>query len=133
MLANALASYATINDNLELLGEVSYTLSDLKKSRDNVFYDIAVLIQSKARPLETELGAFLVKPEDITAQQSLIEQYMQVLPKNALPSPPPKHPPPISNSSSAKWTNSLKTNSTGSFYYSSPTTLPSSTSISMLA
>ena len=80
LLANAVASYATINDNYELLGEVSYTLSDLKKSRDNIFYDIAVLIQSKARPLETELSAFLIKPEDITGHQTLIEQYMQVLP-----------------------------------------------------
>lgn len=80
-LIRAIAAYASLNNNHKLLGEVNYTPSTLNKSRDNIFYDIAVLIQSKAKQYELELADFLIKPEDITGQQSLINRYILAVPE----------------------------------------------------
>jgi hypothetical protein len=80
-LIHAVSAYATVTDNYILLGEVNYTASHLSNARDTVLFDIATLIQSKAAPLETELAAYLIAPEDITGQQALIEQYSQALPE----------------------------------------------------
>jgi phosphate uptake regulator len=80
-LSNALAAYASLNNNYELLGEVNYTPSALNKSRDNILFDIATIIQNKAKLYETELADFLIKPEDITGQQTLIDQYIEAIPE----------------------------------------------------
>ncbi|MCD4666053.1 MAG: carboxypeptidase-like regulatory domain-containing protein, partial [Bacteroidales bacterium] len=80
-LSRALAAYASLNSNYQLLSEVNYTLSTLNKSRDNIFYDIAVLIQTKAKQYEVDLANFLIKPEDITGQQALIDQYIEAVPE----------------------------------------------------
>lgn len=80
-LSRAMAAFASLNNNYQLLSEVNYTLSALNKSRDNIFYDIAVLIQNKAKQYETELAEFLIKPEDITGQQTLIDQFIEAVPE----------------------------------------------------
>lgn len=80
-LINGISAYASITENYTLLGEVKYTPSQLKTARDTIFYDIAVLIQSKAAPLETELAKYLIKTDDITGQQALISQYTEALPE----------------------------------------------------
>lgn len=60
-LSRALAAYASMNNNYELLGEVNYTQSAFNKSRDNILFDLATLIQNKARLYETELADFIIK------------------------------------------------------------------------
>lgn len=80
-LSRALAAYASMNNNYELLGEVNYTQSAFNKSRDNILFDLATLIQNKARLYETELADFIIKPDDITAQQALIDQFFEAVPE----------------------------------------------------
>lgn len=80
-LINGLVAFASFNENYQLLGEINYTPSELKQARDTIFYDKAALIQAKAKPLETELGDFLITPDDITNQNALLEQYATAIPE----------------------------------------------------
>jgi len=77
----ALVAYATVKKNYVLLGEVNYTKSDLENSRDNILYDRARLIHTKAQSLELELLDYFIGTPDITAIDTLSKEFNIAIPE----------------------------------------------------
>jgi len=80
-VSRAIVAYATVTKNYQLLGEVNYTKSDFTTARENILYDRAILVHSRAVPLETELAAYLIKPEDIAIIQTLADDFIKAIPE----------------------------------------------------
>ena len=77
----ALVAFATVKKDYVLLGEVNYTKSELEKSRDNILYDRARLIHSRAQPLELELLDYFIGTPDITAIDTLAKDFNIAIPE----------------------------------------------------
>ncbi|MCB0805946.1 MAG: carboxypeptidase-like regulatory domain-containing protein [Bacteroidales bacterium] len=74
-LLYALVSYAVYSGKKRILSQVNYTESEIRYIRDTILYDRALLIQRKAREYETDLGAYLITPEDISKQNETLTEY----------------------------------------------------------
>ncbi|MFA6922680.1 MAG: carboxypeptidase regulatory-like domain-containing protein [Bacteroidales bacterium] len=80
-IANRVKSYATVTGNNELLGNVKYTASDMKKARDTDVVGICDTIWAKANANVAALSTYGVTAAMLTDLQAAITAYVAVIPK----------------------------------------------------
>ncbi len=80
-MINRMQSYANVVTNPELLENIKYSASDLKKKRDSDVIGICNIVTAKANANVTALATYGVTAAMITELQAAITAYMAVLAK----------------------------------------------------
>ena len=80
-IINRMQSYANVVTNPELLENIKYSASDLKKKRDSDVIGICNIVTAKANANVTALATYGVTAAMITELQAAITAYMAVLAK----------------------------------------------------
>ena len=80
-MINRMQSYANVVTNPELLENIKYSASDLKKKRDSDVIGICNIVTTKANANVTALATYGVTAAMITELQAAITAYMAVLAK----------------------------------------------------
>jgi len=81
---NRLQSYAHVVKNPELLESIEYSVSDMKKARDNEVVGICKAILGRAKVHATEVAAYGATAEVIADLEAAIVAYTDILPKPKL-------------------------------------------------
>jgi len=78
------AAYAKMTNNVVLMKEVHYSVSDLKMAADVILKDRALLVHDNAGEHLTELAEYGVTAEILSALKSVIDLFFTVMPKPRL-------------------------------------------------
>ncbi len=78
--AAGLSAMAAAGNDLVLQAKVDYTLSDLKKSSDQVLCDIAVMINGLAATAAADLQKYFVGPDELAKLDSLTNDFKTAIP-----------------------------------------------------
>ncbi len=80
-VSTAVQAYASENEDNELLESVNYSRSELLQCRDTILHDRSQLIHDKADAIIGSLGDYGVVAGDLSDLQTLIDDYVAIIPK----------------------------------------------------
>ncbi len=80
-VSTAVQAYASENGDNELLESVNYSRSELLQCRDTILHDRSQLINDKADAIIGSLGDYGVVAGDLSDLQTLIDDYVAIIPK----------------------------------------------------
>jgi hypothetical protein len=75
VIAGAVHAFAARTDNLELKQQMDFSVSDLKKTSDNISSQNCQMIATTAKSIGKELSEYGVKPEDVDSLQKAIDAF----------------------------------------------------------